>query len=553
MRPPRHSHLWPRLIAAALGAAGLTLAAPGAAWAEDRPVPTGFTVASRETPAEGVEHLVLTRTDPPMVAHVARIAPGAPVSLRAVLSNDSVAGVEPNLETTSRMCERVHCLLGINADFAGVGTNEPLGAFVTNGALLRSPSTTHHQLSLTADGTLTDQTFAWAGKLVPTDLQPLPIDGVNVARPAGKIVIYTPANGPTTRTASPGVDLVVRVVEPAGEFRLGQTASVEILALNEQAQDAPIPPGGAVLSGEGSGADTLRSLWARVGSGQASRYALLRLEIPRGTGPEVLESVGGSPILVKDGKRWFTDPGDNFTTGRHPRTMVGWTPGGDTLLVTVDGRQPAVSVGMSLYEATDFLLGLGATEGMNLDGGGSTTFVQRGQVVNSVSDVQVRVGGRTEVRHSTQKGDTVVGRAERPVASALMIVPSIAVSVPPVDPFAGIDFGLREQALARPGSSLASPAVSASAAKARGRSTPPTVLASNDPASSPDGRLPALVGPRPKVGAPLVRVAVVLDVLGLTALAFAGLTLRRRGGLRRLRRPGPVADNADQGAPLLSE
>jgi hypothetical protein len=55
------------------------------------------------------------------------------------------------------------------------------------------------------------------------------------------------------------------------------------------------------------------------------------------------------------------------------------------------------------------------------------------------------------------------------------------------------------------------------------------------------------------VGAPLVRVAVVLDVLGLTALAFVGLAVRRRGGLRRLRRPGAVANSADQGAPLLSE
>jgi hypothetical protein len=208
---------------------------------------------------------------------------------------------------------------------------------------------------------------------------------------------------------------------------------------------------------------------------------------------------------------------------------------------------------MSLFEATDFLLGLGATEGMNLDGGGSTTFVQRGQVVNSVSDVQVRAGGRTEVRHSTQKGDTVLGRVERPVASALMIVPSIAVSVPPVDPFAGVDLGLREQALARPGSSSPSPWVSASAGRGGAGSTPSTILASNDPASSPDGRLPALIGPRPKVGAPLVRVAVVVDVLALTALAFAGLAVRRRGGLRRLRRSGPRPSPEDQGARLLSE
>jgi hypothetical protein len=537
--PPRHGRTWSRVLGAALGALGLTLAVPGVARAEGRPIPAGYTVTHRETPAEGVDHLVLTRANPPVVAHVARIAPAAPVSLRAVLSNDTVAGEDPRLETTSRMCARVHCVLGINADFAGVGTNEPLGAFVTDGELLRSPSATHHQLSLTAEGTLTDETFTWTGKLVPTaDLQPVSLDGVNVARPGGRIVLYTPAYGPTTKTA-PGVDLVLRIVEPKGEFRLGQTALVEMLALNEGAQDGPIPPDGAILSADGPGAEALRGLWSRVGAGKA----LLRLAVEKG--PAILESVGGSPILVKDGKRWFTDPGDNFTNGRHPRTMVGWTPGGDTLLVTVDGRQLGTSVGMTLFEAADFLIGLGATEGINLDGGGSTTFVRDGRVVNSPSDAQVRAGGKTVGRHSTQKADNVVARVERPVASALVVVPSIAVAAPPADPFAGIGLGSREQALAFPGRSPSS--------GARPDSTPSTLLASHDPASSPDGRLPALVGPRPEVGSPLMRIAVIVDVLAIAGVASGALAVRRRGILQRPA-PGRVAPTLpDQGTPLLSD
>jgi hypothetical protein len=528
MRPPRHGHNWIAIITATLGGVALAIGLPGTAWAADLPIPAGFTVTARDRAAEGVDHLVLTKADPPMVVNVARITAGAPVSLRAVLSNDTVAGDAPRLETTSGMCARVHCLLGINADFAGVGTDEPLGAFVTDGELVRSPSNTHHQLSLTGDGRLTDQTFGWTGRLMTTDLKQQSFDGVNVDRAPGKIVLYTPAFGPTTQTPSPGVDLVLRVVEPAGEFRLGQTALVEVLGLNEGAQDGPIPAGGAVLSADGAGADVLRALWARVSSGAASRQALIRME---STDVDVRESVGGSPILVKDGKRWFTDPGDNFTTGRHPRTLVGWTPGGDVLLVTVDGRQPEVSVGMTLYEATDLLIGLGATEGMNLDGGGSTTFVQGGNVVNKVSDVQVRAGGKTQVRHSVQKGDTLLGHLERPVASALVVVPSIAVSVPPVDPFAGVDLGLREQALALAGGTAASPWVSASAARGGGAARFGT-LAAGDPASAPDGRLPALIGPRPEAGSPFVRVAVVLDLLALTVVASGALFVRRRGTFR---------------------
>ncbi|HKY77716.1 MAG TPA: phosphodiester glycosidase family protein [Acidimicrobiia bacterium] len=524
MRPPRHGHRWLAAVAAACGAVALTVAQSSPAWGADLPIPSGFTVTAHDQAAEGVEHLVLTRADPAMVVNVARIAAGAPVSLRAVLSNDTVAGDEPRLETTSRMCARVGCLFGVNADFAGVGTDQPLGAFVTDGELLRSPSNTHHQLSLTGDGRLTDQTFAWTGRLMTTDLKQLSFDGVNVDQAPGKIVLYTPAYGPTTKTPTPGVDLVVRVVEPAGEFRLGQTALVDVLALNEGAQDAPIPPDGAVLSADGAGADALRALWNRTSSGAASNQAFLRLE----ANEDVRESVGGSPILVKDGKRWFTDPGDNFTNGRHPRTLVGWTPGGDTLLVTVDGRQPAVSVGMTLHEAAQLLIDLGASEGINLDGGGSTTFVRGGSVVNSVSDVQVRSGGKTMLRHSVQNGDKVLAHVERPVASALVVVPRIAVSVPPVDPLAGVALGLREQALALPGGTSASPWVSASAARGNGRTPSTKTLAAGDPASAPDGRLPALIGPRPEAISPIVRVAVMLDVLALMVVAGGALIIRRR-------------------------
>jgi hypothetical protein len=183
---------------------------------------------------------------------------------------------------------------------------------------------------------------------------------------------------------------------------------------------------------------------------------------------------------------------------------------------------------MTLHEATALLLDLGATEGINLDGGGSTTFVRGGSVVNSVSDVQVRSGGNTVLRHSVQSGDKVVGHVERAVASALVVVPRIAVSVPPVDPLAGVALGLREQALALPGGTSTSPWVTASAARGNGRARSTTTLAAGDPASAPDGRLPALVGPRPEVVSPLVRVAVMLDVLALIGVAGGASIVRRR-------------------------
>ncbi len=54
-------------------------------------------------------------------------------------------------------------------------------------------------------------------------------------------------------------------------------------------------------------------------------------------------------------------------------------------LCTVDGRQ-ASSIGMTFAEMANFLLSIGSWDAFNFDGGGSTTMVVRGAIVNSPSD-----------------------------------------------------------------------------------------------------------------------------------------------------------------------
>ena len=71
---------------------------------------------------------------------------------------------------------------------------------------------------------------------------------------------------------------------------------------------------------------------------------------------------------------------------RHPRTAVAKLKDGKFLMITVDGRQPGISVGMTLQELAEYLLSIGTTDAMNLDGGGSTTMYLDGKVVNTPSD-----------------------------------------------------------------------------------------------------------------------------------------------------------------------
>ena len=89
------------------------------------------------------------------------------------------------------------------------------------------------------------------------------------------------------------------------------------------------------------------------------------------------------PALIKDGA---VSVSENDEVGRsmasNPRTAVAVTEDGHWLLVVSDGRTSA-SAGLSLYELAEFLQTLGVKNAYHLDGGGSSTMVFCGSVVNN--------------------------------------------------------------------------------------------------------------------------------------------------------------------------
>jgi hypothetical protein len=99
------------------------------------------------------------------------------------------------------------------------------------------------------------------------------------------------------------------------------------------------------------------------------------------------------PLLVAGGRAVFVDGEDpegfsagarqfdsDITAGRYPRAALAIA--GDRLLaVACDGRAQR-DAGMTLGELADALVALGATEALNLDGGGSASLVQSGRLRN---------------------------------------------------------------------------------------------------------------------------------------------------------------------------
>ena len=111
-------------------------------------------------------------------------------------------------------------------------------------------------------------------------------------------------------------------------------------------------------------------------------------------------AVAGSEIVLVGGaKPKFPETAFNRTP--HPRTAVGVSKDGRfSLLLAIDGRQPGYSMGATMDEVAEWLLRFGASEGVNLDGGGSTTLVreQDGKAVglNQPSGVALGSGDNAE-------------------------------------------------------------------------------------------------------------------------------------------------------------
>lgn len=96
-------------------------------------------------------------------------------------------------------------------------------------------------------------------------------------------------------------------------------------------------------------------------------------------------AISGDRILVLNGEP-VADLDDTIPA---PRTALGMDHGSKLILIVVDGRQPLYSEGATLYELAELLILYGAETAINLDGGGSSTLVINGNVINSPIDLNI--------------------------------------------------------------------------------------------------------------------------------------------------------------------
>ena len=354
-------------------------------------------VAADHELAPGVTYAQYRDERGPWAINLVRVdLPRANIEIRAARALDQLRGRE-RVSDMARRAESsgVRVLAAVNADFFNLETGENENDQVIDGEWWKglkvtdSPydtyDNTHTQFGIDAAGHPLMDRFILDGKAWDRGAL-TPIITLNF-NPSGKpegTALYTSRYGATTPR-----DTTRRTVEVAliSAGKRGDTLLFVRRGAASTSSGTSIPSNGAVLAAYGSG---LRAQEVQA-MADGDTVKILLAALPRIT-RELAMVVGGWPRILRDGQNIAGEAATLEGTlsrnaeSRHPRTAIGFSRDSSTLfLLTVDGRSEN-SGGMTLIELATVMRELGAWQAMNFDGGGSTTMVVAGKVVNQPSD-----------------------------------------------------------------------------------------------------------------------------------------------------------------------
>jgi len=319
------------------------------------------------------------KTDAPHSIHILEVDPSRWRIEAERALNDGVGR-----ETVSSMAERRAAEAAVNAGFFRIGgryDGEPEGILRIAGRWFSDSAVARAAVGWRQGGL-----ERLIGRLVVTwTLESagsrFPIDGINRPRAPDEAILFNWAFHRSTITDPGGIEV--------------QIAGGRVVAV-ARTGDSAIPVEGFVYSVGPQCRTSIDKL--KPGKGIRVVYRLSAspesssTEEKRWGGMDFI--IGGIGLLLRDGRSLPLAPEEQMRPGfaeeRHPRTAVGFRRDGFWVFVVVDGRQPQLSVGMSLAELAALMLGLGCTDAINLDGGGSSTLYHGKKIMNSPSDGRER-------------------------------------------------------------------------------------------------------------------------------------------------------------------
>ncbi|MFJ9757937.1 phosphodiester glycosidase family protein [Streptomyces sp. NPDC101149] len=369
---------WSALTGAALVAAGPTGAA-----AQARTVAPGVRYSQFDISAShGVTH-----------AHLVTVDLGNP-RVRVGLLHPGVVAAR---DVVSHLADAQRAVAGINGDFFNISetqhpgvqaTNSAVGPAVANGRALKAAvprgqrfgpglpagTTTEDVLGVGTDRRARLDRLSLTGS-VTTPEERLPLRGLNqYALPQGSIGAYTSDWGSVSRVrATCGTD-TDRGAPCSGDTYEVTVRNGRVVAAADAPGRGSIPRGTTVLVGREAGAQHLRKLF------EGEPVQVQHRLVAASSGVPCLFAIGGFPVL-RHGAPLPRLDGETSAV----RTAVGIADGGRRLLLLATDGGAAYRSGLTVAEVAAVLRASGATDGFNLDGGGSTTLVTRAPGARTVT------------------------------------------------------------------------------------------------------------------------------------------------------------------------
>ena len=340
--------------------------------------------------APGLAYTNYRFADAPWSIHVVRMSRAdSTLSIRTPHARGGVGGISRVSDQMEALRETgVEPLAAVNGDFyardRSAYAGDPRGLQIVDGDLISAPiGGVAFWIDTNGAPHLTNVVSNFKITLPGGTSFPF---GLNQAR-TDSVVLYTPAMGTSTSTRG-GTEIVLEAADkgPWLPLEVGETISARTREVRHSG-NAPLAPGLMVLSVP----PQLAGGWPVIEAGAV-------IKISTSTTPElrgVRTAISGGPVLVRDGEvqrlqvpRTVNAMAYEFRSmkERHPRSAIGWNDR-YFFLIQVDGRQPGLSVGMTLEELGRFAARqLRVTDMMNLDGGVSSTLWADGRVRNSPAD-----------------------------------------------------------------------------------------------------------------------------------------------------------------------
>src|ERR1035438_4499264 len=325
------------------------------------------------------------------VIHVLSFS-GSQYTVKVDLAKHIIGG---GLQNPSAMCQTTSgCVAAVNGDFYDLtrpGEPDPgdeVGGIIQNCVLLHTPEIAHQQADL--DGQSVSEGLNWSSTLdvngasVPITAinQEIPISYVKVHLPLAGTLLFTPPYALRTPSATGWATYEFAQVDGAtSPTTINTTAELDFVA--QTAEPVKVRAGQVFIS-------------APTGSALATLQVGDTVTLTT-TSTAGCDNIGGHPILLNHGVVTPIVPADTYMVKPYARTVIGWTASGETVIMTVDGKD-GVS-GATAHQLVSLLQSINVVTALDLDGGNSTTLYAQGRVLNRPS-------------HGT----------ERPVSTGLLIV-----------------------------------------------------------------------------------------------------------------------------------